>query len=252
MTNFSPWDKKTMLTGASIVADDAGGAGDWTADVAGIAHDLRAPLSVFDGYTRMLAAGDLGPISESAQRALTVMTGKVAEMRSLLDTLLDATRPAEALAEPQDRPVLDLADVAAQAVSRAEPRAKLARQRLDLVVADQAPVRADPRLLGRILDNLINNALVHTGVGRSVTVAVQRDGRYGQVRVQDDGPGMPADARARLFSPVPRDSSDAPPSRGSGLGLYFCRALAARVGASLTLEPAAGRGLTFRIELPLA
>jgi two-component system sensor histidine kinase KdpD len=140
--------------------------------------------------------------------------------------------------------------VATQAVERAQPRAALAGAAVALEIDGPVPVRSNPRLLGRILDNLINNALTHGRHPGRVVLSSRRHGGYGEVAVEDDGAGLSQAAREHLFTPLSEGADSA--ALSSGLGLYICRALAEQIGGVLRLEDNPGGGTTFVVELPLA
>lgn len=217
-------------------------------DTVAVVHDLRAPLGVITGYADLLARGDLGALPEAAHRAIAALAGKASEMRALLDSLLDAGRPEAPLAAARDRRSVDLRSLAEDAVDRATHRARLAGHRISAQLDGPVPVRTDPRLVGRILDNLINNAFAHGRRPGHVVVSAQRNGAYGEISVRDDGPGLPPALRDMLCS-----ADEAPSRTPSGsLGLVICRTLADRIGATLRYEHAPDGGATIVVEFPLA
>ena len=220
----------------------------WEPDTVAVVHDLRAPLGVIAGYADLLGSGDLGALPEPARRAVAALAGKAVEMRALLDGLLDTSRPDAAVVAARDVRALDLRDVAEAAAERANPRASLAGCRVELDLDGPTPVRANPRYVERILDNLVNNAITH-GRGGRVVLEVRRNGGYGAVSVRDDGGGMSSAARESVFRPF---SGGAAPTPAGGLGLYICRTLADRIGGELRCEQPDGGGTAFVLELPLA
>ena len=112
-------------------------------------------------------------------------------------------------------------------------------------------VRADADRLLQIVRNLIANALVHAR-SEIVVSAAERDGRV-ELRVADDGPGVPAEAAPRVFDRFFRaDSSRSRATGGSGLGLAIARQLAGLMGGTLQLENRPGAGATFVLTLPRA
>ncbi|MBN8845848.1 MAG: HAMP domain-containing histidine kinase, partial [Sphingomonadales bacterium] len=99
--------------------------------------------------------------------------------------------------------------------------------------------------LASVLRNLVDNALRHGRQGGAVDVVVEQAPDCVTIRVCDDGPGIPADARATIFEPFRRLASD---SEGSGLGLAIVKAIADRRGAALSLGD--GPGTTVSFSLP--
>lgn len=221
-----------------------------TEDAAGIVHDLRIPLSVLEGYAHLLGSGDLGELSPTVQAAAETIAAKAAEMRILLDALLELTRTESAGRVASQVHSSNLADSARGACERAAGRARMEGDEVQLEVAHESvPVRADSRLLDRILDNLLHNALTHAPHPARVVVRVGRDAGRGEVRVEDNGPGIdPGILRGLFAGRVSGRSATA----GAGLGLRLCHALAARLGGTLELVEESSAGTVFRLSLPLS
>ena len=113
-----------------------------------------------------------------------------------------------------------------------------------------ALARAEPVLLAEALKNLIDNALAYAGAGAVVTVAVAQEAQAVRLTVEDDGPGIPAAARARLTARFARGASG---QEGLGLGMPIVAEIAALFGGELRLaEGAGGRGLRAELRLPAA
>jgi signal transduction histidine kinase len=206
---------------------------------ANAAHELRTPLTAL-----------LGEVQVSLRRERTVgeyrasleaMEAEVARLSSLVDALLTLSRSDSG--ELRTASVaFDLAAIAAD--SRERVRGQGARGAVELA-AVATPVRGDPLLTGRILDNLIENALRH-GAG-TVLVEVGARDAWGFASIVDDGPGLPAAIRARLFE---RFNKSPGAGEGFGLGLAIAHALTAAQGGRLRLEDGAPR-TRFVLELPL-
>ena len=216
------------------------------------AHELRSPLSVLAGYLSLLSAGDLGKPPDRWRAPLEILTAKTAELNNVMDQLLEVARLDGDVMAPTRR-VIDVRDLAAEAVERARPRAALAHGE---VTFDAGPaainVMGDANQLGRVLDNLINNGLAYTedGAPPRVRVSAATDSSLALVRVVDDGMGIAADMREAVFEPFRRGEHDNAP--GSGLGLYISRELARTHGGTLSLERSEpGAGSTFVLTLPL-
>lgn len=218
-------------------------------DVVGIVHDLRLPLSVISGYADLLDHGELGELPARAQTAVAAIAVKAAEMRALLEAMLDLDRDDSASDAARRIRSVNLVTAAKEAVERAESRARLGGDELRLVTAHpRVPARADPRLLGRILDNLVNNALSYARHPGRVAVSVAHSGGFGEVRIEDDGSGVPETVREQLL----RSDDRVEGNGGAGLGLRLCFALAERIGGTLRIDDAEGGGALFILELPLA
>jgi signal transduction histidine kinase len=215
------------------------------------AHELRTPLAVIIGYVSMLEEGSLGDPPPSWQQPLRVLTRKVAELGRLVDQMLMSAR-LEAGTLASAPVTLDLREVVQDALARAEPRAALS----DATMACELPARAvqveaDPDHVGRILDNLINNALSYGGP-RPWVKATVNGGQQAEVLVEDHGVGVPEEMRERIFERFVRvDGKGQPLVPGTGLGLAISRELAERCGGSLELGASQlGRGSRFVLRLP--
>ena len=212
------------------------------------AHELRTPLSVVTGYISMLADGSFGPAPESFEHVLQILLGKSEELNKLVNDLLLAARMEGGLVA-RTMIDLDLAEAARLAIGRAQPHAALLSGTL-ICEAPAGPVtvRADPDHVGRILDNLINNALNYSLEQPWIKVTVL-DG--GGVAVEDRGAGIPEDRHQRVFERFYRgNDSEFVAQPGTGLGLYLSRELAQAVNGKLELEwSRPGEGSRFVLRL---
>ncbi len=200
----------------------------FTADAA---HELRAPLAAL-----RLQAQSLQRAPDDATRAIATerLLAGIDRATRLVEQLLALARQ-EAAGEGAELVSLDLTALARNALADAEPEA--ARHAIALTLdAPTAHVvlRADEAALAVLLRNLLGNALRHTPPGGQVRVGVREEASVIDLTVEDSGPGIAPDERARVqdrFYRVPGT-----PGHGSGLGLAIVRAIAERHGAALTLD----------------
>jgi signal transduction histidine kinase len=217
------------------------------------AHELRTPLSVVSGYLALLAEGSLGAAPPTWQMPLEMLNAKTGELNRIVDDLLLASR-MDIGSLPERTLVFDLRDAARAALKRIEPRAQLLKAATSLETAeDPLLVEADPEHVGRILDNLLNNALTYCTATPAVEVMVA-DPQSPCLSVRDNGIGIPAEKREVVFERFVRlDDQALGPVPGTGLGLYISRELARRHGGSLELEDTpSGKGSVFTLRLPVA
>ena len=200
----------------------------FTADAA---HELRSPLAAL-----RLQAQSLQRAPDDATRAIATerLLAGIDRATRLVEQLLALARQ-EGAGEGAERVSLDLTALARNALADAEPEAT--RQDIGLTLeAPSAPVvmRVDEAALAVLLRNLLGNALRHTPPGGQVRVGVREEASVIDLTVEDSGPGIAPDERARVqdrFYRVPGT-----PGHGSGLGLAIVRAIAERHGAALTLD----------------
>jgi signal transduction histidine kinase len=218
------------------------------------AHELRTPITVVIGYLSMLSDGTLGAVPEAWRKPFEILLGKTRELNSIVADLLEASR-IEAKAVPRSHEQLDLRTVVQDAGERARARANLLGGEIAMLLpSDPVPVDADTKQLGRILDNLINNGLSYTTRQPRLSISVSCEGGRAVVRVADNGAGVPASERERVFERFHRTNDPAfRQVAGTGLGLFIGRQLAEGHGGSLTIEASTpDDGTVFALALPVS
>jgi PAS domain S-box-containing protein len=214
-----------------------------------MAHELRAPLTVISGYSEMLVEGSLKPGTTAWNAAFAEIKIKTQEALALVEGLLLSSR-LEASALTPDLRHLDLRTEARSAVERASASARLAGADVQLEAGPEPCIAiADAEMAGRIIDNLIQNALAYGGSPARVRIQVQSEPEP-TVSVEDAGNGVPQGLREAIFRRFVR-ADDRASASGTGLGLYLSRQLAKLQGGSLKLDwSEEGRGSRFSLRLP--
>lgn len=217
----------------------------FTADAS---HELQTPLTILKGELEVaLRAPRTG---EEYRETLHSGLEEVNRMIQLVNDLLLVAR-SEAGVLPREFHLVDLAELAAQCVSRLSVLAESHDVELSVGTPAPAVVLGDSEQLTRLLSNLVENGIKYGGAGGRVRVAVEREGGLAAVRVSDSGPGIPEALHETIFQPFFR-IDDALFHPGVGLGLSIVRAIALAHSGSLELQSAPGRGSTFTARLPLA
>jgi signal transduction histidine kinase len=216
-------------------------------------HELRAPLTVTSGYLGMAIEGAFGELPAALKDVLATAQRKTEEAKLLADELLTVARMEGKVLTPKAES-LSVMEALQEAVTRARPRAGLTKATIQIERDDDSTVMADRAMVGKILDNLLNNALTYIDHPPTIRMQARRDSSQVAITVTDDGIGVvPAD-QPRIFERFARGTD--PVSRekpGSGLGLYLSRGLAEQMGGSLKLQAShPGGGSTFVLRLPLA
>ncbi len=216
------------------------------------AHELRTPLTVLAGYLSLLSGGSVGSPPKAWETPLGILIAKTRELERIVDDLLTASR-VEVIQPRIEREVLDLRKVVEGAVERVRPRADLLSAEVTVnLPRDPVPVEADPGKLGRVLDDLINNAMTYTIRPPQLRIGLSTRSRQAIVRVEDNGVGISEDERERVFDRLYRVSDSQVVVPGIGLGLYISRQLVESYGGSLLVESSTpGTGSVFALALPL-
>ncbi|WP_433276818.1 sensor histidine kinase [Pseudonocardia xinjiangensis] len=205
--------------------------------VADASHELRSPLATIATGLELMQRGPTDP------GTVTALRGETERLNRLVDALLLLARADERGLQPR-REEVDLDEVAESERGRPSDSRVVAE-----VHAEPVRVIGDRGQLARVVRNLVDNARRHA---RSrVIVTVTREESTAVIEVSDDGPGVPAEDRGRVFERFVRlDSARARADGGSGLGLAIVAEVVAAHGGSVTVDDAPGGGARFRVRLP--
>jgi signal transduction histidine kinase len=207
--------------------------------LADASHELRTPAAALQATAeRLLRDQPARPARDAIQAQLARDSARLGH---LIDDLLNLAR-LDAGEEPHREPV-DLADLASDAV--AATRATASAQRIELVTAGPVRTTADRDALHRALRNLLDNAFA---VADTVVVEVTQTADGPNMAVSDNGPGVPADQRERIFEPFVRLPRS--PRTGTGLGLAIVRRTIEAHGGTVTCDPCPTGGARFTLRLP--
>jgi len=215
-----------------------------------VVHDLRNPLSAIGTFAYLLETaerGKLSPKSRSYVEHIKEATDLLLEMSS---SMLDVSK-MEAGQLQLDLSTCDLGAIARDVVSRLE--AMKGERQITLAVPEQPVlVRGDAKLLARLVQNLVGNALkfVPVATGR---IDIGLEHGQGRVRctVSDNGPGIPPEHREKVFDKFWQgDARQHGQKYSSGLGLTFCKMVVEAHGGTIGVESGIGEGSRFWFELP--
>jgi signal transduction histidine kinase len=203
--------------------------------LANASHELRSPLARL-----RMAVETLPP--DAPERTKAEIARNIRELDKLIDEILLASRlGADGEAA---RPIVEEIDL----VGLVAEECAVTDARLDLSGGALPVVRGDPRLLRRLLRNLLDNAERYGGGHPDVTVG--RDGDVAVIHVADRGAGVPEAERERIFEPFYRASGAREREGGVGLGLALVREIARKHGGDVVCLPRPGGGSVFRVRLP--
>jgi two-component system sensor histidine kinase KdpD len=208
-----------------------------------VTHDLRTPLaSITASVTSLQEAG--APLSSEDRRELLETIQQEAErLNRLVGNFLDLSRMRAGVLVPAKSPVA-LDEVMEGVVARLEPLLK--EHEVRLILRENVPeIPVDVVQIDQALTNVLENAGKFTPPGKQITVSVARWHGGVQVRIADQGPGIPAEQRERVFEPFVRGEG----STGSGLGLAIARAIVEAHGGRIRVGSAPGGGAAVTVEL---
>ena len=216
--------------------------------VADAAHELRTPLAAL-ALQAQVAEREAAP--EARQQALANLRGGLARATRVVEQLLALAREEPGVTS---RPfeLVEAPALARDVVATLAPIA--AEKSIDLGIAkadDALTLPGDADALKTLLANLVDNAIRYTPAGGRVDVVAERDGAFALIAVRDNGPGIDAGERERVFERFARGSSRG--ETGSGLGLAIVKRIVERHAGTVTLgEGLDGRGLGVIVRLPAA
>ena len=218
----------------------------FTADAS---HELRTPLSVIRG----IGEAGLGETRTPAEykEAMGSMLEEVDRLTNLVDTLLRLSY-GDAGTVRLSRSAIDLGQLTRDAASSLGILAEERNQRLTVDAADAVSVTADRLVLREAITNVVDNAIKYSPRASSIAIRVRADGHQAHLTVADEGPGIAAQDRERIFDRFFRlDEARSRENGGAGLGLAIAKWAVEVNGGHITVEAGPNGGSVFRIALPI-
>jgi len=211
------------------------------------AHDLRAPLAIL--LLEVDVALDQPHTPAEYGDSLRVVQVEARRLSRMVEQLLLLARDDAGALHPQ-RQELDVSDILEEAASRWRPLAQEGGVRVVTELPPDGTLSADPDLLQRLLDNLIDNAIRYTPRGGVVELLCLRSSEDWEIEVRDSGPGIPVSLRPTLFDRFTRaDEARGRETGGAGLGLSLCAVIARLHRGTIVLGQSAN-GTRMVVRLP--
>jgi signal transduction histidine kinase len=217
--------------------------------VSTVSHELRAPLTSIYGFAETLLREDVAFGDEERRTFLGYIASEAQRLTGIVDALLSVARLEAGDLQVQAAPT-DLREVVSDVVESAERDGANGRRFVVDVPEEPLDASADRDKVRQVLANLVDNAVKFSPRGGTVTVAARRTRDAVQVRIVDEGAGVPQAEQERIFRKFYRAEATTPAVGGTGLGLFIARGLASAMGGRVWVESDMGPGGCFVFELP--
>ncbi len=215
-----------------------------------IAHDLRSPMSVIQGYVSLMASGKTGPITDTQKDFLGSVVQKITEMTSLLNDFLDMSKMDAGFVNLKFSN-FGLGELIQEVISDLGPMADSRNIKVSMEgPEDQVLVHADSLRLTQILRNLMSNAIKYNVENGWIKVETHRENDWARVTITDGGIGMSPGELEVLFEPYTRGSSERK-IKGVGLGVVIVKKLVEAHGGQVTVSSQPGSGSSFTFTIPM-
>lgn len=215
-----------------------------------VSHELKTPLASIQAYAEMLREDEV-PDPDARRRFCEVILEQSQRLNRLIDNILAMSR-LEAGRLKASKHQVDLAAVVREVVRAMRPQAR----EKDLILQDDAsdpvPVHADGDLMVQAVMNLVSNAIKYSHAGGHVWVRARRQNDQAVIEVQDEGVGIPAQSRGKVFQKFHRLPEHSGLAGGTGVGLHLVREVVEGLhDGRIAITSEQDRGSTFVLTLPL-
>jgi two-component system sensor histidine kinase GlrK len=214
-----------------------------------MSHELKTPLTVLREGAELLADGTTGPLNATQRDVVGIMQSNSVQLQQMIEDLLNYQRALASVSRLEKEPV-DVAQIAAGVIER--QRLSAAGRHIALrLQASASPMSGDSDKLRVVLDNLLSNAIKFSPEGAKISLIVHPEADAVQVDVIDQGPGVPAEDRSKVFDWFFQgERMQSGRIKGSGLGLAIAREFVLAHHGSIEVLDAQGGGAQFRVRFP--
>ena len=214
-----------------------------SAFLANMSHEIRTPLTSVIGFSEVL---DDEVEEESYARFARLIRQSSVRLKDVLNSVLRLSK-LEVGAVDFEPEKLNLANEVQRTVELLQPQAEDKNLSIQMNGPDELTARLDPGATGRILDNLVSNAIKYTPSGGEVEVRLDSDGKWAELEVDDTGQGISEDLLPNLFEPFVQAPGEGGRDEGSGLGLAITKRLVEGMGGEIEVETEPGVGTCFTV-----
>ncbi len=221
--------------------------------VAAVSHELRTPLTSIYGFAETLLRQDVLFGEEERRTFLGYIASESERLTEIVDQLLNVARldAGDLQVEPER---IDVGSVVSEIVETVEDTGVVNGHRFEVdLPAEPLAAQADREKVRQVFSILVENALKYSPGGGTVTVGARRRQDTVELRVADEGIGIPQVEQERIFRKFYRaESTTRDGAAGTGLGLFIARELVTAMGGRIWVDSAEGAGASFAFELPAA
>jgi two-component system sensor histidine kinase KdpD len=212
-----------------------------------VSHDLRTPLAAVAGAAESVLAGTRSTLAATDRELLQSVVKESGRLGRLVENLLDLTRLESGVATPKKEWHV-LEEIVGSALIRL--KGDLGARRIDVDLPEELPLlHVDGLLLEQVFVNLLENAARYSPPGSAIKIAARANGRSIEIRIADEGPGLPPGAGNRIFEKFVRGGrSDG--ERGAGLGLAICHAIVHAHRGTIDARTVESGGAEFVVSIP--
>ena len=216
--------------------------------IATVSHELRTPMTAVLGAANTLLRTDVELEPQTRHQLLEMISTQAARLAQVTESVLLAGR-LDRDEVKLERKLVDVESVVHETVAALQPSLPEGTT-IEERPGPAGSASGDADRLQQVLLNLVDNAVKYGGDGATIRISTNRAGDRVQIDVADDGPGIAAAERERIFEKFYRgDPSLRLAPGGTGLGLYICRELVERMGGRISVTSEPGTGSTFSVEL---
>ncbi|WP_427969633.1 ATP-binding protein [Altererythrobacter sp.] len=216
--------------------------------LANMSYEFRTPLTSIGGFAELIQSGAAGPVSDQIKDYTDAILESVSRLTEQVENVLDLSQ-SEAGLLPLSKERLELLPFVAEVVRLREKPIVDAGISLDLRGNPGGAIEGDKRQLGRVIGNLVDNAIAATPEGGKILVDVAKGKNGARIVISDNGEGMSADELARAVGGL-SELADGKLEKRQGLGIPLARQLIEAHGGTLTMQSEKGAGTTAIIRLP--
>jgi PAS domain S-box-containing protein len=215
-----------------------------SAFLANMSHEIRTPLTSVIGFSEVLEE----EVEADYVRFAQLIRQSSTRLKEVLDSVLRLSKLEVGAVEfePED---IDLAAEVERTVKLLQPQAEEKNLTLRMQVPDRLPARLDPGAIGRILDNLVSNAIKYTPDGGTVEVRLHVRDAWAELEVEDTGEGIDETLLPDLFEPFVQAPGEDGREEGSGLGLAITKRLVEGMDGEIEVDSGPERGTCFTVRL---